>query len=316
MNEIKKAYEVLKLQKDASLAEINSKYRILLDEYDPEKQTDDLKDFFRKERESVINSYMKIVEHLSKIKVDNTKRDTLESSRMERILDENKDDNSKKTEDKMLNEDFKSEDSFEEKIENKSNNLKTFISNRDILSDAWDSLSGYWGLAIGFSFLFGIITSFASNLFLIPLLLISGPLSIGYSIFTLNLVRKKNPEIGNMFEGFNFFGKALGLYFLYTLIILGGFVLLIIPGIYFSLMFSQSYFILADNPNIKVTGALRKSREIMDGSMLKLFFLQLMYLVLIILSIFTLFIGLIVIIPWIRVTNAKFYEYLKNNSKD
>ena len=73
---------------------------------------------------------------------------------------------------------------------------------------------------------------------------------------------------------------------------------------------------MADNPNIKVTGALRKSREIMDGSMLKLFFLQLMYLVLIILSIFTLFIGLIVIIPWIRVTNAKFYEYLKNNSKD
>jgi len=292
MNEITKSYEILKLEKNASLAEINSKYKILLDEYDPEKQPDDLKDFFRKERESVINSYMKIVEHLSKINVDNEEVKPPPPPEIIEIVED------------------------EVEIENKSNNFKTLISNTDILRDAWDSLSGYWGLAIGFSFLFGIITSFASNLFLIPLLIISGPLSLGYSIFTLNLVRKKNPEIGNMFEGFNFFGKTIGLYFLLVLITLGGFILLIIPGIYWGLMYSQSYFILADNPDIKVTDALRKSREIMEGSKLKLFLLHLLYLVLFILSIFTLFTGLIVIIPWMRVTNAKFYEYLKNNSKD
>ena len=292
MNEITKSYEILKLEKNASLAEINSKYKILLDEYDPEKQPDDLKDFFRKERESVINSYMKIVEHLSKINVDNEEVKPPPPPEIIEIVED------------------------EVEIENKSNNFKTFVSNKEILIDAWDSLSGYWGLAIGFSFLFGIITSFASRLFLIPLLIISGPLSLGYSIFTLNLVRKKNPEIGNMFEGFNFFGKTLGLYFLLALITLGGFILLIIPGIYWGLMYSQSYFILADNPDIKVTDALRKSREIMEGSKLKLFLLHLLYLVLFILSIFTLFTGLIVIIPWMRVTNAKFYEYLKNNSKD
>ena len=302
MNEITKAYAFLKLQKDASLSEINSKYKILYDEYDPEKHSDDLKDFFRKERENLINSYKKIVEHLSKIKVDNQGDNK-----------EIKDDNSKKIEDKIFNKDFKSEDSVEEKIENKSNDFKTFISNREILLDAWNSLSGYIGLAIGFSFLYGVITSFAANLFYIPLLIISGPISLGYSIFTLNLVRKKNPQIGDMFAGFNFFEKAIGVYFLYTLIVLGGFILLIIPGIYWGLMYSQSYFILADNPNIKVTDALAKSKEMMNGSKLKLFLLQLLYLVLVILSIFTLCLGLIVIIPWIRVANAKFYEYLKNN---
>ena len=302
MNEITKAYAFLKLQKDASLSEINSKYKILYDEYDPEKHSDDLKDFFRKERENLINSYKKIVEHLSKIKVDNQGDNK-----------EIKDDNSKKIEDKIFNKDFKSEDSVEEKIENKSNDFKTFISNREILLDAWNSLSGYIGLAIGFSFLYGVITSFAANLFYIPLLIISGPISLGYSIFTLNLVRKKNPQIGDMFAGFNFFEKAIGVYFLYTLIVLGGFILLIIPGIYWGLMYSQTYFILADNPNIKVTDALAKSKEMMNGSKLKLFLLQLLYLVLVILSIFTLCLGLIVIIPWIRVANAKFYEYLKNN---
>ena len=305
MNEISKAYAFLKLQKDASLSEINSKYKILLDEYDPEKHSDELKDFFRKERENLINSYKKIVEHLSKIKVDNQGDNK-----------EIKDVNSKKNEDKIFNKDFKSDDSVEEKIENKSNDFKTFISNREILLDAWNSLSGYIGLAIGFSFLYGVITSFAANLFYIPLLIISGPISLGYSIFTLNIVRKKNPQIGDMFAGFNFFEKAIGVYFLYTLIVLGGFILLIIPGIYWGLMYSQTYFILADNPNIKVTDALAKSKAIMDGSKLKLFLLQLLYLVLVILSIFTLCLGLIVIIPWIRVANAKFYEYLKNNSND
>tara|TARA_X000000950_G_scaffold194212_1_gene234082 strand:- start:826 stop:1746 length:921 start_codon:yes stop_codon:yes gene_type:complete len=304
MKEITKAYEILKLKKDASLAEVNSKYKILLDEYDPEKQPDELKDFFRNERESVINSYQKIIEHLSKINIDNRKKNNK--------IQEKK---SHENDDKILNEDFKGEQSVKEKIEIKSNNFKSFVTNQDILSSAWDSLSGYWGLAIGFSFIYGIITGFAVQLFYIPILIIGGPLSLGYSIFTINLVRKKNPQIGDMFEGFNFFKKALGLYFLYALIVIGGFILLIIPGIYWGLMYSQIYFILADNPNITVKEAFQKSKEIMDGSKLKLFLLQLLYLVLTILSILTLFIGLIAIIPWVRVTNAKFYEYLINNSK-
>lgn len=312
MNEITEAYKVLKLNKDASLAEINSKYKILIDEYDPENQADDLKEFFRNERESVIISYGKILQYLSKNQedkiADNIKDEDGEGKGKKEINDHN----SIKAEDKLFNEDFISEDFVEEKVENKANEFKTFISNTEILSNAWDSLSGYWGVAIGFSILYGLITSIAAQLFFIPLLIFSGPLSLGYSIFTLNIIRKKNPKIADMFEGFNFFGKALGLYFLYSLIMLAGFILLIIPGIYWALMYSQTYYILADNPKIKVTDALRKSKEIMDGSKLKLFLLQLLYLVLVILSIFTLCLGLIVIIPWIRVTNAKFYEYLKN----
>ena len=222
--------------------------------------------------------------------------------------------NSHENQDKIFNEDFKDEQSVQEKNEVKSNNFKSFVSNQDILSSAWDSLSGYWGIAIGFSLIYGIIAGVAAQFF-IPILIIGGPLSLGYSIFTIGIVRKKNPQIGDMFEGFNFFGKALGSYLLYFLIVFSGLILLIVPGIYWGLMYSQVYFILADNPNITVKDAFQKSKEIMDGSKLKLFLLTLLYSVLLILSAFTLFIGLIAIIPWIRVANAKFYEYLINNSK-
>jgi len=283
MNEITEAYKVLNLQNDASLAEINSKYKMLLDEYDPENQAVDLKEFFRNERERVINSYSKIVQYLSKNHEDKIAADFKDEDGEGKGKKEIIDDNSKKADDKLFNEDFKSEDFVEEKVENKPNDFKTFISNTEILSNAWDSLSGYWGVAIGFSVLYGLITSIAAQLFFIPILILSGPLTLGYSIFTLNILRKKDPKIADMFEGFNFFGKALGLYFLYSLIVLAGFILLIIPGIYWGLMYSQTYFILADNPNIKVTDALRKSKEIMKGSKLKLFLLNLLYFVLLIL---------------------------------
>ena len=62
------AYEELNLTEDSSLAEINARYKLLLEEFDPEKQTDDLKEFFKMEREKVIKSYDIILKYLSENK--------------------------------------------------------------------------------------------------------------------------------------------------------------------------------------------------------------------------------------------------------
>ena len=45
-DEILRCYQTLKLPEDATLAEINQKYNLLLDEFNPDHQSDDLRDFF------------------------------------------------------------------------------------------------------------------------------------------------------------------------------------------------------------------------------------------------------------------------------
>ena len=64
-NNIQICYQTLKLSEDATLAEINNKYNLLLDEFNPDHQSDDLRDFFETEQEKVKEAYNTIIKHLS-----------------------------------------------------------------------------------------------------------------------------------------------------------------------------------------------------------------------------------------------------------
>jgi uncharacterized membrane protein YhaH (DUF805 family) len=63
--EILRCYQILKLPEEATLAEINHKYNLLLDEFNPDHQSDDLRDFFETEQEKVKEAYNTIIKHLS-----------------------------------------------------------------------------------------------------------------------------------------------------------------------------------------------------------------------------------------------------------
>ena len=54
-----------------------------------------------------------------------------------------------------------------------------------------------------------------------------------------------------------------------------GFILLIIPGIILSLMYSQVFYILADDPDIGAIEAFNKSEKMMRGHKWQLFMLNL-----------------------------------------
>jgi uncharacterized membrane protein YhaH (DUF805 family) len=64
-DEILRYYQTLKLLEDATLAEINNKYNLLLDEFNPDHQSDDLRGFFETEQAKVKEAYNTIVKHLS-----------------------------------------------------------------------------------------------------------------------------------------------------------------------------------------------------------------------------------------------------------
>ena len=64
-NDILIFYQALKLSEKSTLAEINNKYNLLLDEFNPDHQSDDLRGFFEREQEKVKEAYNTIVKHLS-----------------------------------------------------------------------------------------------------------------------------------------------------------------------------------------------------------------------------------------------------------
>ena len=57
---MKKYYQILGLEEGVTLAEVEQKYRQLLLEFDPQKQEDDLKEFFKSEQEQVKEAYENI----------------------------------------------------------------------------------------------------------------------------------------------------------------------------------------------------------------------------------------------------------------
>jgi len=163
-----------------------------------------------------------------------------------------------------------------------------------------EALRGRWGMAIVayliyyaavyvplvvLSFLFSSVPWIGS----VYSVLVTGPLMLGCSIFALCLFRNDEPKAGQIFYGFEKFGKSLGLYlmislliFLRVLLIIPGVVvaifvpffapfvlLLAVPAIIASINYSQAFFILADHHETGVLECISKSKALMAGNKLK-----------------------------------------------
>jgi uncharacterized membrane protein len=135
---------------------------------------------------------------------------------------------------------------------------------------------------------------------------------IGIVMFYLTVVRKQStPRVGQIFEGFNYFGAGFVASLLMTLFIILWALLLIIPGIVACLSYSMTYFILAENPQTRGLDAIRKSRDMMKGYRWKLFCLGLRFIGWLILGILSLGIGFLWIIPYFWTSLANFYIDIK-----
>ncbi len=194
--------------------------------------------------------------------------------------------------------------------------------NVTLMRAARESLKGKWGLAILTFLIYILITStpgttrsygsmltFSSALTLI----LNGPLALGAAIFSLSISRGKEARLEQIFLGFNNFSTALITYLLLVVYILLWTLLLIIPGIIAALGYSMTFFILSDDPLIRPQDALKKSKSMMEGYKLKLFYLWLRFFLLGLLCILTLGIGFLWLIPFVHITMAKFYDDIKGN---
>ena len=142
-------------------------------------------------------------------------------------------------------------------------------------------------------------------------LFIQGPISIGLATYSLSIANQKDYSYNQIFTGFKYFFKALFLFLLFNISFLIGIICLIIPGIIIALMFSQIFFIMAEDPQIGVIDAFKKSASLMKNKKLQCFGLFLKYVLFFILGIFTLGIWWLWLIPQVYVSFAIFYKELK-----
>jgi hypothetical protein len=109
-------------------------------------------------------------------------------------------------------------------------------------------------------------------------LVIEAAFTLGLAMFVLNFIRAGKVSLELLFSGFEKFIKAFLINLIMSIIIFVGLVLFIVPGIIFGLMYSQAYYILADNPELGAIECLRKSRIMMIENKGYLFGLRLSFI--------------------------------------
>jgi uncharacterized membrane protein len=142
-------------------------------------------------------------------------------------------------------------------------------------------------------------------------IIISGLFSLGMTSYYLKVSRNENVNYKELFSKTNMFGKFICTSICMGIIIIIGYLLLIIPGIIAILALSQTMYILLDNTNIKTIDAIKLSNKMMNGHKIEYLLLQLSFFGWIILGIFTCGLLYLWLIPYMYVTNANFYNKIK-----
>lgn len=210
------------------------------------------------------------------------------------------------------------------------------IDSLGLLRESRVSLSGNWGKGILLTLFYWCLTvivnfllylllglcridldSDIASFFELPLnIFFTIPLGFGLIIAFLSFVKDaKVLDVRNVFSTFNkmYYWKTIGVSLLLGIYVLLWTLLLIIPGIVKALSYSMAPYIIAENPEMRAEEAIQRSMKMMAGHKMELFILGLLEFGLGLLSIFTLFIGMLWIMPWMQVAMAKFYLYVKED---
>ncbi|WP_242144812.1 MULTISPECIES: DUF975 family protein [unclassified Bacillus cereus group] len=200
----------------------------------------------------------------------------------------------------------------------------------DLKGRALDALEGKWGLAVGITLLIIILITICRTVITVPFsfiwgweeasrslsvdmvaMLIIGPLTLGAYSLVLRAVREQDVKASQLFSWFTDGSKLIKSFLTYLLIyvyLILWTLLLIIPGIIKSFSYSMTYFILNDHPEYTMNQAITESRRIMDGHKLDYFLVCLSFIGWFLLSIVTIGIGFLWLIPYFYTTSAAFYE--------
>ncbi len=161
-----------------------------------------------------------------------------------------------------------------------------------------------------------IYISVLAFVILIAQMILSGIISAGYARFNLNLVDGKEVSADQLFAYFPQWKTMVAAMLLQLLYITLWTLLFIIPGIIAALRYSMTYFILAENPEMRASEAIHRSKEIMDGNKWRFFCLGLSFFGWALLCVFTAGIGNLFLTPYMEAANAAFYRDITASAEE
>lgn len=176
----------------------------------------------------------------------------------------------------------------------------------------WAQLKGRWEAPVLFTLVYVTISAVASAVLGgIGSLLV---LPVGYSYVNAFLEDKRTAagfKAESLFDGYKDFLRIFG-----TLVLEGVYtflwtMLLVVPGVIKGVSYSQTYFVLKDNPELEFNAAIERSMEMMEGHKMEYFVLGLTFIGWILLSLFTCGILFLWVLPYMNATFAHYYEYVK-----
>lgn len=196
-------------------------------------------------------------------------------------------------------------------------------------------LQGYWGEAAILSLIVIIATvlcsggnvyssfsgsdhfqAFGSITTLLEILVLT-PLGFGFSQVILGFYRgKESLDFSGLFRPFreDFPRTVCVGIIMMCLISVASIFTLGILGIYLGCCYAMVPYLLRDYPELTWREVLRTSREMMDGHKWDYFCLQLSFIGWIVLSILTCGLGLLLLMPYMSVAEAAFYDDLKEET--
>ncbi|MDA3931506.1 MAG: DUF975 family protein, partial [Tenericutes bacterium] len=139
----------------------------------------------------------------------------------------------------------------------------------------------------------------------------------GVNRYRLIIIREARDDSNILVSGFK--GPIINYiitYILRSIFVFLWTLLLIIPGIIKSFSYAMTFYILADNPDLEPTEAIRQSQEMMSGNKWRLFKLYFSFIGWYILAALTFGIGYIFLEPYVQMSVANFYEDLKLNKTE
>ncbi len=152
-------------------------------------------------------------------------------------------------------------------------------------------------------FLQGFVSLAISLLFL-------SMISIGTYFVWLDVSHNKKANIKTLFEPFSQYGRYLTGYLVVTIFVFLWTLLFIVPGIIKGISYSQTFYLMRENPEIDGDEARKLSMKMMDGHKMDLFLLYLSFIGWALLCLLTCGIGFLFLIPYIYTAMGEFHNEL------
>lgn len=107
---------------------------------------------------------------------------------------------------------------------------------------------------------------------------VTGVFSIALAAYFLNMTRGRAVHFVDIFNGFEYMFKSLGLFFMISLFTLLWTFCFIVPGIIAWCRYSQAFYILAENPDKPIMMCIDESKAMMMGNKSKYFCMNLSFI--------------------------------------